>query len=108
MFDRIRSDLGFLEDPSVFRVNQRVAHATKMAFPTEKAALSDDKRSSPWCLSLDGEWQFSYAGCLADRCMDFYRADYDDSSWDSIVVPSNWQLQGYGTPYMSSESVLLP
>ena len=98
MFDRIRSDLGFLEDPSVFRVNQRVAHATKMAFPTEKAALSDDKRSSPWCLSLDGEWQFSYAGCLADRCMDFYRADYDDSSWDSIVVPSNWQLQGYGTP----------
>lgn len=90
--------LSFLEDPSVFRVNQLPAHCTKMAFSNKEEALAGDKRSSPWCLSLDGEWKFSYAGCPADRPVDFYKTDFDDSMWPTMSVPSNWQLQGYGVP----------
>ncbi len=29
---------------------------------------------------------------------DFYRPDFDVSSWDLIPVPANWQLHGYGYP----------
>ena len=32
------------------------------------------------------------------RPVDFYKPDYDDSSWDEIRVPGNWQTQGYGVP----------
>ena len=31
--------------------------------------------------------------------MDFYKPDFDVSSWKEIPVPSNWQVLGYGTPY---------
>lgn len=27
---------------------------------------------------------------------DFYKEDFNTDSWDEIVVPGNWQLQGYG------------
>lgn len=91
-------ELSFLEDPSVFRVNQLPAHCTKMAFQNMEESLGYDKRKSPSCLSLDGRWKFSYAGCPADRGVDFYRKDFDDSVWPTIRVPSNWQLQGYGVP----------
>ena len=30
--------------------------------------------------------------------MDFYKPDYDVSSWKEIPVPSNWEMQGYGMP----------
>ena len=32
------------------------------------------------------------------RPADFYKTAFDDSSWKTIPVPSNWQLHGYGTP----------
>ena len=28
----------------------------------------------------------------------FFLPDYNDSGWDEIEVPSNWQMKGYGTP----------
>ena len=96
--NKLGPELSFLEDPSLFRVNQLPAHCTKMAFPNKEEALVGDKRSSPRCLSLDGEWKFSYAGCPADRAVGFYKPDFDDSMWQTISVPSNWQLQGYGVP----------
>jgi len=30
--------------------------------------------------------------------MDFYKQDFDVSSWASIDVPSDWQMKGYGVP----------
>ena len=29
---------------------------------------------------------------------DFYKPEFDVSSWKEIPVPSNWEMQGYGTP----------
>ena len=35
--------------------------------------------------------------------MDFYRMDYDVSSWETLAVPANWEINGYGTPiYISA------
>ena len=32
------------------------------------------------------------------RPADFYTANFDDSSWGTIPVPSNWELHGHGVP----------
>jgi beta-galactosidase len=34
----------------------------------------------------------------ADRPVDFYRTDFDDSAWGDIPVPGNWELNGHGVP----------
>lgn len=47
---------------------------------------------------LNGQWKFKLfdAPELADA--QFSLVTFDDSLWDSITVPSNWQLQGYDKP----------
>ena len=32
------------------------------------------------------------------RPVDFYKPEFDVSSWKDIPVPSNWEMEGYGTP----------
>ena len=49
----------------------------------------------------------SYGGGYGDyedySIRDFYRTDYDASSWDKLAVPANWEVNGYGTPiYISA------
>lgn len=33
-----------------------------------------------------------------ERPTDFYKTDYDDSKWNTIAMPGNWELNGYGDP----------
>lgn len=49
-------------------------------------------------ISLNGKWRFHWAKDPNSRPADFYRTDYDVSSWRTVNVPGNWQLQGYGKP----------
>ena len=54
-------------------------------------------------LSLNGEWQFRWTKIPEERIVDFYRSDFDDTSWAKLVVPANWEVNGYGTPiYVSA------
>ncbi len=48
-------------------------------------------------LSLNGEWKFHFSMTPEERPVDFYKEDYDVSTWVDMRVPSNWQLSGYGT-----------
>jgi beta-galactosidase len=89
------------EDPSVFRVNKADPHATMMAFPTAEEALSKNRMESPWALLLNGEWKFHWSPTVEEHAAsakEFFSPSFDDSAWDSISVPSNVELQGYGTP----------
>ncbi|MBK7408890.1 MAG: hypothetical protein IPJ40_13025 [Saprospirales bacterium] len=47
---------------------------------------------------LNGKWKFHWSKNPAERPRDFFREDYDISTWARIDVPSNWQLQGYDIP----------
>ena len=55
---------------------------------------------------LNGDWKFNFVTMtapdgqldLSQRPEGFFMPDYDDSSWDTIPVPSTWEIQGYGTP----------
>ncbi|MDH6606358.1 beta-galactosidase [Streptomyces sp. SAI-208] len=82
----------------LFRVGTEPPHTTLMPYATVGQALAADRTRSPYRVSLDGRWKFAYADRPGDRDTDFYRTDVDDRDWDSIPVPSVWQVHGYDFP----------
>ncbi|MEV7073844.1 glycoside hydrolase family 2 TIM barrel-domain containing protein [Streptomyces sp. NPDC093990] len=82
----------------LFRVGTEPPHTTLMPYATVGQALAADRTRSPYRVSLDGTWKFAYADRPGDRDTDFYRTDVDDKDWDSIPVPSVWQVHGYDFP----------
>lgn len=83
---------------AVFRLGSEPPHTTLMPYADVRQARAADRTRSPYRLSLDGKWKFAYADRPDDRDADFYRTDVDDSDWDTIPVPSAWQLHGYDRP----------
>ncbi|UUU23613.1 glycoside hydrolase family 2 TIM barrel-domain containing protein [Streptomyces sp. DSM 40750] len=83
---------------ALFQVGAEPPHTTLMPYADVRQAIKADRTRSPYRLSLDGKWKFAYADRPDDRNEDFYRTDVDDSAWDTIPVPSNWQLHGYDFP----------
>ncbi len=71
--------------------------ATSYSYKSEKDALAGD-RSKARMVSLNGEWMFNYTADSKERPTGFYRAGFDASGWDTIPVPSNWELKGHGQP----------
>ncbi|RPK35310.1 MULTISPECIES: glycoside hydrolase family 2 TIM barrel-domain containing protein [unclassified Streptomyces] len=87
---------------AVFDVGSEPPHTTLMPYEDVGQALDGDRTRSPWRLDLDGTWKFAYADRPDDRDPDFHRTDLDDRSWDTIPVPSCWQLHGYDFPIYSN------
>jgi beta-galactosidase len=83
---------------AIFDIGSEPPHTTLMPYADVDQALAGDRTRSPWRLDLDGTWRFAYADRPDDRDPDFHRTDLDDSSWDTIPVPSCWQLHGYDRP----------
>ncbi|BES62988.1 glycoside hydrolase family 2 TIM barrel-domain containing protein [Dysgonomonas capnocytophagoides] len=91
------------ENLSVLEINREPARAYFIPFATEQQALSGDINQSPYFQSLNGSWKFHWVARPEERPADFFKTDFNDSGWKTIPVPSNWELQGYGTPiYVSS------
>jgi beta-galactosidase len=86
------------ENPEMFGQNKEPAHNTLIPYPDTQSALQGTREASRFHKSLNGKWKFNWVKKPADRPKDFYKLNYDVSSWDEIPVPSNWQLQGYGIP----------
>ena len=78
------------ENPAVLGINKLPYHAT-LQLPSKWKECQE-------IVSLDGQWFFHWSRNPEERQVDFYREDYDVSSWGKIKVPGNWQTQGYGTP----------
>ncbi|MDI7275689.1 MAG: glycoside hydrolase family 2 TIM barrel-domain containing protein [Anaerolineae bacterium] len=85
-------------NPAVFERNKEPAHATLVPYPDEALALAGDRYASPFLKLLNGTWKFHFARNPASAPEGFHAPDYDDSGWDDIAVPGNWQLQGYDRP----------
>src|SRR5699024_6320240 len=51
--------------------------------------------------NLNGIWKFLFIQAPEYSPMNFFKITYDDSSWDQIEVPSNWQMKGYGHMHYS-------
>ncbi|MEO0796092.1 MAG: glycoside hydrolase family 2 TIM barrel-domain containing protein [Verrucomicrobiota bacterium] len=82
----------------VLQVNREAPRATMMIYPDQVSAERYDRTLSPWFQSLNGEWQFYWSRGPMDRPIDFHQPEFDVSSWSTIPVPSNWQMEGHGLP----------
>ena len=96
----------YWEDERRFGENKEVGHATYTPYGSEKDMLSDTAfYHTPWvytqsksALLLNGDWHFYLVSNPDLRPADFYKMDYDVSSWATIPVPSNWEMHGYDRP----------
>ena len=88
-----------IENPEILGINKEPAHATLMPYANLSEALRANRHSSTFCRSLNGLWKFNWVSWPQMRPIDFYKPEYDVSSWKEIPIPSNWQLLGFGTPY---------
>jgi beta-galactosidase len=86
------------ENPQVVGRNKEPGRVPLIPYVDEASALADERETSPYFRSLNGGWKFRYAPSPASAPQGFYSADFDDTDWDDIVVPGNWQLQGYDRP----------
>ncbi|MEV7789778.1 glycoside hydrolase family 2 TIM barrel-domain containing protein [Streptomyces sp. NPDC088106] len=86
------------DDFGVLTVGTQPPHTTLMPYADVRQALAADRTRSPYRQSLDGTWKFAYADRPGDRDPDFHRTDTDDGDWDTIPVPSVWQLHGHDFP----------
>jgi beta-galactosidase/beta-glucuronidase len=64
-------------------------------------ALQFEKKFSTTRL-LNGQWKFSYAQSPLLAPEKFFDPSFDASTWDTIDVPSHWQLKGYGHPHYTN------
>ncbi len=52
---------------------------------------------------LHGEWKFHWSPRPEVRPTNFFETNFDDSHWTNIIVPSNWEMAGFGIPiYLGS------
>jgi beta-galactosidase len=79
------------QDQHVWQINKEALHAHFIPFPSAEA-ISDDIFSSSMLKSLNGTWKFQLETKPADRSKVFFREDFDDSGWDDIAFPSNWEV----------------
>jgi len=86
------------ENPAVIGINKMDAHATLIPFANTTQALTAEIWESSFYKSLSGNWKFHWSENPDQRPVDFYKIDFEDADWDEIPVPSNWEIQGYGTP----------
>ena len=94
------------ENPGVFADGRLDVRSTFTPYPSTADALSGG--SSPLVMSLDGMWAFSFAPTPAEAPKTFQNPSFDASGWDSIPVPSNWEIQGYGTPIYTNITYPFP
>ncbi len=86
------------ENPEMFQQNREQARATFFTFSSKEKALVNDINNAEYIKCLNGKWKFDYVGKASERSLDFFKPEFDNSKWDDISVPGNWELNGYGRP----------
>lgn len=81
-------------DQTVSGVNKEQHVQTAIPFANERDARRLAMEESPYYKTLNGVWKFNWVADPKNRPQDFYKTDYDVSRWDSIKVPSTWQIEG--------------
>ena len=81
---------------------QRNREAARAAF------IGFEKVAGDRSMSLNGEWKFSWVAEPSKRMIGFESTHFNDAEWKTIVVPSTWEVQGYGTPHLRIGRLSIP
>lgn len=86
------------ENPEIISINRELSRATVLPFNEGGLKIDDPGKELSQYLDLNGKWKFNWVKTPEARPVDFYKQEFDSSSWKTIDVPSNWQMFGYGIP----------
>ena len=102
------------ESPQQLSLNKEQPKAWFFNFASVESARKVLPDASEYYQSLDGTWRFNWVPNPAERPVDFYKTDFDDTKWDNVEVPMNWNVYGiqkdgsqkYGTPIYVNQPVI--
>lgn len=89
------------ENIKIDGINRMKPRANFLSFQSREMAELKEKRYTHNFKNLNGMWDFLFLEAPEYSPESFYKEDFDTESWDKIVVPGNWQLQGYGKMHYS-------
>lgn len=81
------------ENPKITNRNRMSSRAYFNFFSAEKE-IKDDVNSNR--MSLDGAWDFMFLQAPEYSPEGFFESDFSADEFDTIDVPSCWQMKGYG------------
>ena len=88
----------FIENPQITQVNQEPGRNPFVPFSTAFDAQQSETKHSDLFLSLNGDWKFSWSENIEKSIKNFCALGFNDKKWETIHVPGNWEMQGYGDP----------
>ncbi|KAK1279060.1 hypothetical protein QJS04_geneDACA016592 [Acorus gramineus] len=62
----------------------------------------------PFVKSLCGYWRFRLASDPESVQSGFHESGFDDSAWETLPVPSNWQMHGFDRPIYTNNVYPFP
>ena len=86
------------QNPAILSRNREPSHASLLPYHDATSALSGERGASPYFRLLNGDWHFCYKPSFIEVPDHFFSIKYEDEDWDSLPVPGNWQMYGYGKP----------
>ena len=86
------------ENPNALEEKREQPRAWYIPYSDIDSALSFTKGRSDRYRLLNGDWNFYYCDDMREAPEDFHTLDCDEYSWDTLPVPSNWQMFGYDVP----------
>lgn len=94
-----------LYDPN-FTHENRLPPRASIVPSLQRGVFFKNKSLSELILDLNGDYKFAYRA--SDDLGDFYKTDYDDSRWNTLLVPSMWQYHGYSQPLYPNVEYPIP
>ena len=85
----------YYEDLSVLHENTMPNRSYYIPASKRMDTLVDDRAGSDRFHLLSGDWKFRYFSSIYDLKEEFFAVGYDTSAFDTLPVPSNWQMHGY-------------
>jgi beta-galactosidase len=83
------------ENPQILHIGCEKPHAYFIPYESMEKAGKNKRGTSRFFKSLNGIWQFRYYESVAEVEDTIYEEGLRELCWDTIPVPSNWQVQGY-------------
>jgi len=93
----------YWENPEITSWNRLPCRSPLLPFKNERDALANKRAAK---LSLNGDWKFKYYPNPEVVPQKVFAEKHADSKWDTLPVPSNWTLHGYGHPHYTN--VMMP
>jgi beta-galactosidase/beta-glucuronidase len=96
------------ENVQVLARNREPAHATLLPYADLASAVTGERGASSRFALLNGQWAFHYAPEPQLAPHDVLAIPRKAADWDTIPVPSNWQMHGYDTPVYTNVTYPYP